>query len=224
MKMKTLLAASLLVPGLALADISPPSPVYTPTRVVQPGYVNAMEGPYGKIEAGAFWPNKVKFGGAVSGSAKGKSSFSVGLGGGYIFNDFARTDLMLNYRDLRVKQFGRGNVWSAMWNGYLDAHNSTSFTPFALAGIGLGYVQPKPSLAGFKGANAAITSAKGKNSTNFIWNIGAGIAAKVDDGVCVDVTYRYIDTGKIKVNTNVGNANSKNVRANEVVLGLGYRF
>ncbi len=214
--MKTLLVASLLVPGLALADMSHTSSTYPQPRTMQQGSVNTMEGPYGRIEGGVFWPNKVKYSGVYSGKAKSKNSWGAGLGGGYVFNEFAKTDLLLNYRDLRARQYGRVNVWSAMWNGYLGLHNSSILTPFALGGIGLGYLQSKPSLP---------VPSKGKDTTQFVWNVGAGVSAKVDESMSVDLTYRYLDVGKSKATiTNQGSVKTKHMTANEVVLGLGYQF
>jgi opacity protein-like surface antigen len=187
MKLKTLLLTTALVASSAFADAPAPS---------EKKHVSSSshtEGYYLKVEAGATKPRTAKANGVKS---KFKTKFVAGLGGGYKFNDFFRSDLMLQYRGLQRKGAKKINTYSAMLNGYVDGHNDTIFTPYLMAGVG-------------------ATTAKGKaekRATKFSWNAGLGAQAKVHDQATVDLGYRYVNIAKLK--------KSGSLKAHEVVAGL----
>jgi len=188
MKLKTLLLTTALVASsVAFADAPAPS--------------RASKGQsdkyYAKIEAGITMP-EVKIS-----SIKGKfdNSFTGGIGGGYIFNEFFRTDLMVQYRNLKAGKGSDNSVdyYSGLLNGYLTAHNDTIFTPYLMAGAGIGAFSKK-----------SYTS-----DIEFAWNAGVGCQAKVLDQVNIDLAYRY---------AHLSNKNKIDIYAHEVLAGLVYSF
>ena len=217
MKLRTLLLTTALVASnIAFAD--------APSHTSKKSNVNQFEDYYARIELGATKANKLK--GSVTNAAnatttisnKSKFEFTGGLGGGYTFNEFFKTDLMLQYKQNKFKagsQYkasAKVNTYDAMLNGYLTAHNDTIFTPYLLAGIGIGH-------------NTAKTGTVKIKKTNFIWNLGLGVEAKVADQVGVDLTYRFVDLGKLGSKTAGGNkVKLKSLKSNELVAGLVYHF
>ena len=240
MKTKTLLLAALLASGsIAFADAG-----HVTKSSAHKGF---HEQYYVRAEAGMSMPTKAKLSypdlksaagvtGKAAGNNKAKSSnsYTFGVGGGYIFNEFFRADATLGYREYKYKKvaaFGNGGVskvktFSLMANGYLEAHNDTIFTPYLLAGFGIGWLDPKTSDATGISGSAALS---GKKTTNFIWNLGLGVRAKVTDSADVDLTYKYVTLGKAKATfTDPAKATHattlKGVGAHEILAGIMFRF
>lgn len=250
MKTKTLLLAAILATsGIALADAG------QPTKPVVHHKGSVKEKFYARLEGGLAIPGKVKtsFGDVKgkwlgvdktvnggSGKIKSKNSLVFGLGAGYIVNEFFRTDLMLGYKEYKYKTPLKPKVktYSLMANGYLEAHNDTIFVPYLLAGVGIG--SSKASLSGGSGKVAAdddsTWSFKGKKTTNFIWNLGAGVRAKVLESVDVDLTYKYVNLGNAKFNSTAaskvanskealtGSGKFKSIGGHEILAGIMFRF
>lgn len=250
MKTKTLLLTALLTAGsVAAADAGH----VTKTSA----HKGSHEQYYVRVEGGMSMPSKSKVGygdakdaaGAVTQRAhttkqKSKNSYTFGISGGYIFNEFFRADATLGYKEYKYKTvpgidgsaLSKVKTFSLMANGYLEAHNDTIFTPYLLAGFGIGRLDPKLS-------NTRVTQAglqydvafKSKKSNNFIWNLGAGVRAKVMDSADVDLTYKYVTLGDAKFNgTSTGVAapkpvsnfsgKAKSLKGHEVLAGLMFRF
>lgn len=236
MKTKTLLLAALLaIPGMTFADASQP---------IKQTHKSSSDKYYVHVEGGIAMPNKLKYEGmpaagvvpaTSAGKDKSKTSLVLDVGGGYIFNEFFRTDLMIGYRNYRYKTYPstKINTYSFIANGYLEAHNDTIFTPYLLGGVGVGFSKPSSMTSTLP---AMKLSVKGKNVTNFVWNLGAGVRAKVLDSVDVELLYRYVALGhtKITVNTTIVAAPSvsvpvrsmklKSLGANEILAGVIFRF
>lgn len=125
--------------------------------------------------------------------------------------------------------------WSAdtlFANVYYDFYNSTKFTPYVGAGLGLAFqrVEYSPKIAGLSTDIVSLDEAK----TTFAWNIGAGCAYAVTDNVSVDFAYRFVSFGEMK---SEGSVNLQSVGmgthdysakinpyAHELSLGLRYTF
>ena len=208
MKFKTLLLTTALVTSsIAFADAPAPSP--------RKSKVNQFEDYYAKVELGATKSDKVKVtNNGINSKMKSKTGFVGGLGGGYTFNEFFKTDLMLQFRDHKTKK--DKNItdkltvksYAAMLNGYLTAHNDTIFTPYLLAGVGLGHNTTKHGSTKMK-------------KTNFIWNVGLGAQAKVAEQVSVDLGYRYVNLGKLGSKDKI---KAKELKGHEIVAGLVYHL
>lgn len=213
------------------------------------GLASANNGVYVTGEVGSSIVNmhdtKVDYSnGNESNSSKFKNKrdgvFGGGLAVGYDFNDQyqvpVRVEIAGHFRDNAKEDQSftdaNGNSESIknkvrmdtyMVNGYYDFHNTSAFTPYLTAGVGLSHLVHKAS-----DDNGAGMSA---NTNNFAWGVGAGVKYEVTSNISVDASYRYIDGGKI---TNGGNKNwgsttdslnvSTKAASNDLMMGVTYKF
>ncbi|MHA3060706.1 outer membrane protein [Acinetobacter sp. ANC 4636] len=127
---------------------------------------------------------------------------------------------------------------SFMWNTYVDWKNTTKFTPYFAVGVGATRIHTKDTLSvnqdwnevGVSGSwqqNIAKTS---KTDINFAWSVGVGTSYAITPNLAADFSYKYIDSGKLKLNYTAntffnGNSESSyNLRAHNLALGLRYSF
>ena len=200
MKKILLLTTTLFISTLAFADA--PAPMRKSSSDKLSDY-------YAKIETGISIPKDIKRHGT---KFKSKAGFVIGLGGGYRFNEFFRSDLMLQYRQAKSKKVNTVSIkyisYDTMLNGYLDAHNDTIFTPYLVAGVGIGHARAKFSNDG--------SAAK---KTNFVWNVGLGCQAKVYDKTSLDLGYRYVHLGDVKKD-----ASKIKLGVHKILLGFVYNL
>lgn len=129
-------------------------------------------------------------------------------------NDTAEdNDIVLGGLPFRTKQ----DASTLMMNVYYDFDNKTNWTPYIGAGVGVARVKSK--------LNVDIMGMAFKvNEYNLAWNIGAGVAYKINNNWSVDAGYRFTNMGnsektffnfaKAKITTHV----------HELNLGLRYSF
>ena len=219
MKIKTLLlTTTLLASTTAFADVSAST-----TKK------NNFKNFYGKVEAGVTMPSEIKItnrNANESHKAKSKKGFVGGIGAGYRFNEFLRSDLMLQYRQTNIKTIEGANLDNTkpkvhssnlMLNGYLNAHNDTMFTPYAMAGVGV-------SINTISAKNNDNDRVPHHPKTNFACNVGLGVQAKIYEKVSIDLGYRYTSLGKpakIKASNHI---KLGNLKTHEVLLGLIYNI
>lgn len=125
------------------------------------------------------------------------------------------------------------NASTLMANFFYDFHNSTSFTPYLTAGLGLAFINTEYEY-NVRNAGASVFGMnESENFTNFAWNVGAGVAYSFNENVSVDLGYRYVNLGNVNVSgsrTIPGTANQvsyecDNFASNhEVMLGLRLTF
>ncbi|HCC0887942.1 TPA: porin family protein [Salmonella enterica] len=115
-----------------------------------------------------------------------------------------------------------------MVNGYYDFHNSTPFTPYISAGIGLAHVKLKNNTVpvGFD-INETLSSSK----NNFAWGAGIGAKYAVTDNLAIDASYKYINAGKIQLSQNnyAGDEHTSysaetKAASNDFMMGITYSF
>lgn len=78
---------------------------------------------------------------------------------------------------------GDVSSFSGLINGYVDYHNSSRFTPYITAGLGM--------------ANVEVSSSQYWNSdddTVFAYQFGLGCAYNITEELVIDVRYRYFAT------------------------------
>ncbi len=97
---------------------------------------------------------------------------------------------------------------------YFDFHNSSDFTPYFGAGLGLAFVHQH-----FEGVGNELYF----NNTNFAWQVGAGVAYALNETVSVDLGYRFISYGTSRMET-VGLETSAYGSGHEFALGLRFNF
>ncbi|EAM2804279.1 adhesin/invasin protein PagN [Salmonella enterica] len=115
-----------------------------------------------------------------------------------------------------------------MVNGYYDFHNSTAFTPYISAGIGLARVKLKNNTMS-EDFDINETLAASKN--NFAWGAGIGAKYAVTDNIAIDASYKYINAGKVSISKNnyAGDeytsyyADTK-AASNDFMIGITYAF
>ena len=130
---------------------------------------------------------------------------------------------MLQYRHAKAKSngtitAGKFRNYSAMLNGYLDAHNDTIFTPYLMAGIGVGHNKADATIT-------RLTSKVKSSKTTFIWNIGLGVNANVYEQIDLGLGYRYVNLGRSGSKTVDGTKYKfKEAKAHEVLASLTYNL
>ncbi|MBI9081388.1 MAG: outer membrane beta-barrel protein [Pseudodesulfovibrio sp.] len=221
----SLLAMSLMFSGMAFAENG---------------------GFYGSIKAGGSFLDATKSassnGTAPTGaSSKFKTDTGMAIGGaiGYNWIDSdlpIRTELeymyhgdfKYQYSDSNSSLTDKINLHTMMLNGYWDFYNSTSFTPYINGGVGVAWIQEEFSTG--TGASAAtISSPKDKTTSNFAFNLGAGVGWNMTESVILDLAYRYNYYGSGKEVTASGTNKSitsqiKDIGTHDVLLGLRYQF
>ncbi len=101
-------------------------------------------------------------------------------------------------------------------NAYYDFPNSTVFTPFVTAGLGVAEVEVDDFR--IPGTSSRIYS---DDDTVFAWQVGAGVSYAVNEMFDVELKYRYFMTDDLNFSDNieVDGPNSHNIS-----LGLRYYF
>lgn len=140
---------------------------------------------------------------------------NIAFGSSYEFTyGGVRAELELNLRD--DAELHKGGIKSklendsVMANFYYDFTNSTKFTPYVGAGIGMSRLKAK-------------TMGVSKKDNNFTWQVGAGVAYNLCKNWTVDLGYRYTDAGDLTKNYGAGKY-KVDVESHEVLLGVRYTF
>ena len=148
--------------------------------------------------------------------------FAGDIGFGYALSDSVRTDLTLSLsqgkktlKDVKLKDPGIGDVGSdkaakvkltekkigLMANAYYDFHNSSEFTPYVMAGVGLNRGTLEANINGYEGNTdtAKSKTIKSKNLTSFAYNVGVGVGYEMTKDVYLDAGYKLSgSTGSYK--------------------------
>ena len=116
-----------------------------------------------------------------------------------------------------------------MANFYYDFHNSSNFTPYVGAGIGLAFIYGDFSVAAhdYETGKYVDLGSLGKSQTNFAWQVGAGVAYNFTENVAVDVAYRYVNMGYMDCSYSVAEASADidaYLYAHEIMVGLRFTF
>src|SRR6185436_13582536 len=135
-----------------------------------------------------------------------------GIGLGYQFNSWLRTDITGEYRGkanfhgLDIIQSGgntytgeyRGSKseWLVLANIYADLGTWYSFTPFIGAGIGGSY----NTISNFLDvcttcAGGGVATGATSSKWNFAWALHAGVSYRVSNQLTLEFAYRYVDLG-----------------------------
>lgn len=103
----------------------------------------------------------------------------------------------------RLEYSQRIGVQSLMFNAYWDIKNSTRWTPYLSAGLGMGFLSMKAGNTLYDAAgNPSLALGTGSNNrTRFAWNVGAGVAFTINERLALDLGYRYADYGRAKSDT-----------------------
>jgi len=140
------------------------------------------------------------------------SSPLFGIGVGYQFNSWLRTDFTAEYRskaNLHAVAFGsQGSIddfqgskseYTFLVNAYLDLGTWYNITPFIGAGIGASYNQIHDfydtcAALSCAGQMTAVADGTG-NKWSFAWALHAGLAYQVTPSLSIELAYRYMNLG-----------------------------
>jgi opacity protein-like surface antigen len=142
-------------------------------------------------------------------------SYVLGAGVGYRVSPNIRTELALAYRggfELDQPDAGappttfRGRIrsLSAMLQGYYDFDIGSPVKPYLAAGVGIARNKVKtinatnPAAATLPALFSNYQFA-GDSDTSFAWFLGAGVGYAVGSGVTLELGYRYVDLGDLKI-------------------------
>jgi opacity protein-like surface antigen len=99
------------------------------------------------------------------------------------------------------------SAWTFMANAYYDFDiHASSITPFVMGGLGLAELESTEPLVSY-------------SSTQFAWQLGAGVGIKASKDVTVDLGYRYLNPSDP---TFAGTKYS--VGGSELLVGIRYNF
>jgi outer membrane immunogenic protein len=210
--MKKLLCVALLVPSVAFAAANKPS---------------TAEGYYGRVDLGLDMrkDNKTSVFGSDIKIKKNKTAV-LGFGLGYKFNEYFRSDLNLQFRNLKTesKDFTpaiKNTAFTTMLNGFVDLPTGTMFTPYGVVGVGMSNIKKADNtLLAVSGNHITF---KTKNKTSFAWNAGLGVNTKIQDSVSLDLGYKFVNVGKIKFKVADTSKTSK-IQAHELAAGVIFSF
>jgi len=169
----------------------------------------------------------------------------IGVGVGYKFNDYLRSDLTLDYETpakfkgslwCQTTPCGGGNyfetehakieAYSALANVYADLGNFHGIIPYVGAGAGASYLRTSGVESSNKDNSGPNPSGDGK--WNFAWALMAGVEYPINDRLSFDLGYRYLNLGDARtgsVTDSHGNSTRmeyKDITAHEVRVGLRY--
>lgn len=171
------------------------------------------------------------------------NAFMGGLAIGYDFNVKhgvpVRTELEYMYRSRvddtmsvnvagsRASSKQKYDIQTLMVNAYYDFNTNTIVTPYVGGGIGLAFVDGKAS-----GSLDDVGVSLNKDSTtNFAWNIGAGVGFDVTDSATIDLGYRFAGFGEAESKSREFAGGALRIKnetnylfAHEVLLALRWTF
>lgn len=110
-------------------------------------------------------------------------------------------------------------------NFWYDIPTGTAFTPYIGGGIGWGFVSYTNTRAmDSRGDSDSFTDKK--DGTNFAWSLGAGVSYALTPHVAIDIGYRYIDAGDMKVSASGGEPlrAAASIATHDLMAGLRYSF
>ena len=167
----------------------------------------------------------------------------AGLGFGYKFSDYFRSDLTVDYEwDAQFHgrlpcpggcgysdEYADISAWTTLVNFYLDlpigGEGLGAVTPYVGAGIGGAYLTT--SNVNYVNPDGSTGTYKGAGNWNFAWAAMVGASYAVTNNWLIDLNYRYLDLGKAvsgKVGAPFGNKRIEydDVTAHELRVGFRY--
>lgn len=110
-----------------------------------------------------------------------------------------------------------------MVNGYYDFHNSTAFTPYVMAGIGVAFNKLEETMVSSEEGRSDETLSKSK--ANFAWSVGTGVNYAITDNLSADFGVRYIGAGKVTATSDQNDqSTSAKLSSIDMLAGVRYNF
>lgn len=154
------------------------------------------------------------------GRSENGNSGIFGVGYGYEFNKYLRSDIIVDYRGwdkVDYKGEKKSDTWSVpvLWNVYGTMPVHEKMGVYGMAGLGTSYN---------KSHNTG--NARADSKFDFAWNVGAGVEYMVSKCMALDLGYRYTDLGDGEVKPNAGYTGKKStsLTSHDVKLTARYMF
>ncbi len=234
------IAGALLASAAQAADM--PYPVELPPPV--------NEGP---TEWGTNWYLRGQVGGAdynitrIDGMVLSRawpSNWTIGLGGGYQFNNWFRVDATVDYQEL-WRRVGTPIVFSPcfggagltvcsptvdnhvesinfMANAYIDLGNWWGLTPYIGGGIGANVLIHRSVVNWSPAFYPFYSTSRTGDFTSFAYAGMAGVAYDIDSHWKIDLGYRWINLGTIVGYDLFNNRFNRDLTSHQVRLGFRY--
>jgi opacity protein-like surface antigen len=119
---------------------------------------------------------------------------------------------------------GGWNLQTFFFNMYLDFHNSTAFTPYIGAGVGMGLVQNRYRLYLNDNGRELHDGMRDKTNTVFSWNVGTGLSYAFNENFSLDLAWRFVGLGCNNTDIGGGHKIGMSPYANEFSVGLRFTF
>ena len=224
------LALSVCAPILARAADMPPPPSLD---VVDEERVTFGTGWYLRGDIAAASDTRTAIGNvALQRTNESFNAYSIGVGAGYKYNDWFRTDVTLDWRKPQTALGFTTTNLHVLLNGYLDLGTWYGLTPYVGVGVGFNSRWEKfgDSAYGSTFANTFTGGAFGLSGNgttyskriSFAYAAMAGVAYAVTPHLSVDLGYRFLNLGRATAFNATNGARDKNIISNEVRLGLRY--
>lgn len=237
--------------ALAADMLAPPPP--PPPMVQAPPPIDVGSGFYlrGDVGVGMYNYERLDLVPPVAGASTLHNSLDstvfFGIGAGYQFNSWLRTDATIEYRtpskfSVTEQIAGPPVGWNitkgrvsgivGLANAYVDLGTWHRITPFIGAGIGFASMTTSNVRDTGYGAFAGGSgSASNKTSTALAWAIHAGLGYDLTTNLKAEVAYRYLNIGDVNsgrvvctVPCAAYNAKIKNLDSHDVKFGMRYVF
>ncbi|MGV3633442.1 MAG: outer membrane protein [Pseudorhodoplanes sp.] len=205
-------AMTIAAPAIA-ADM--PLPVYKAPVVIQTGGWY-LRGDIGMTNQKVDELTSPVFTPAVTVLQKDVSSgILAGLGIGYQFNNWFRTDITGEYRGGTTFRgldtygagsndyYGTKSEWLFLANAYIDLGTWWCVTPFIGAGVGYS-LNTISNWRDINNQTTAVAYAPGTTQGEFAWALHAGIAYKVNPNFTAEFAYRFTSLGDFSSGDMVG--------------------
>lgn len=198
---------------------------------------SAMNGVYLKAGAGTMKYNRFRATEEGYGKQNLRAAPVYNVAVGYHLTDAIRTDLNFQYGEIRYRHSEqeitlrqRIRTQALLINGYYDFHIHNSIVPYLTAGVGVGHNRAENLRTSDEATAIPVAERRGRNTTNLVWNVGAGAQYKLNKNFALDVAYKYMDLGFIKTNDVndpvVGSlrGGTQKIRGHQLVGSLVYNF
>jgi len=154
-------------------------------------------------------------------------TWDIGVGLGYIFNDWFRSDIIADYRfpadwDAAATDV---SVSTILLNGYAALGSFSGISPYVGAGVGVAYVNW--DTIDFPGLGLGPVATD--NDWRFAYALMAGISFDLTENLAVDTGYRFtgVDDGQLIGPGSVlvpGGASYSDLHIHEFRIGARYTF
>ncbi len=119
------------------------------------------------------------------------------------------------------------NSLVTMANAYYDFTKGSGFNPYVTVGLGIAKNEQK-----IDSKSDNRIGFDNKKTSGFAYKLGLGTKYTISNSFDIDLRYQFVDLGKVELgNAHVGNRSANNtttksgkLRANEVLLGIAYKF